>query len=134
MSDESSGPEATMNTRKRWIRAGAVLSLFAWGCQTFQPVPLPEGPSGPALEGPVQVTTVEGERIVLRDVRVEGDALVGVNDGGRWAVPLDRVESVEERRFDTGRTVLATGLVVLIAVGIGAAIGSSIDVGPGLNH
>jgi hypothetical protein len=103
---------------------GALLLSACMGWQSA-PVPAPRAAGEPLVLGTARLTTWSGpdepagfrERIVLRDVQVRGDSLVGW-DGAipgeprRVALHRIRVSGLELRRVDRWRT----GAVVVLTV------------------
>lgn len=108
---------------------GALLLSACMGWQSA-PVPAPRPPGEPLVLGTARLTTWSGpdgpagfrERIVLRDVQVRGDSLVGW-DGSiqgeprRVAVHRIRVTGLERRGLDGWRTGAAVVLSVVAVYG-----------------
>jgi hypothetical protein len=67
----------------------------------------------------VRVTTTAGDRVTIRDPRIEGDVLSGrlLDERNRrtdilWRAPLPEVEEVAVPRTSVARTVLAVGFAI----------------------
>ena len=91
-----------------------LLAYLAAACSTYK---VSTAPVAETLAKPVQEArvTVRGRGVVdLRDVRVNGDSMVGFVRGPstRFAVETSAVEAVEVKRLDTMRTVLLTAGIV----------------------
>lgn len=113
-----------------------LLALLVSGCMRWHSIPLPspreQGDS--VLLGTLRVTTRPGtelapsrERMVLRDVRVQGDSLIGwggtrLDSNQRIAVHRDQVLGLEDGRIDWRRTGTVAGVVVLSVVAVYGAV------------
>lgn len=106
-----------MGRSNRWIRAGAVLALLTWGCQTLTPISPSELPQAPEADGEVRVTTRDGEQVVLQRTRIRDDRIVGETEIGERSIPLAEVASLEAKRMSESRVVLV-GLAATVALGL----------------
>lgn len=97
-----------MGRKKRWIRVGALLSLFTWGCQTFTPITPGELPQAPERDGAVRVTTTSGEEVLLANARIWEDRIVGDTEFGERSIALDEVVTMEAREMSETRVLLIT--------------------------
>jgi hypothetical protein len=109
-----------------------LLALLVSGCMGWQstPLPSPTAQGDSLLLGTLRVTTRPGtelapsrERMVLRDVRVQDDSLIGwggtrLDSNLRIAVHRDQVLTLENGRVDWGRTGTIAGVVVLSVVAV----------------
>ena len=98
------------------------------------PMPLPHEWGDSLRLGTLRVTARPGtelapsrDRMVLRDVTVHGDSLVGwggtrLDSNHRIAVHRDQVLRLENGRIDWGRTGKVAGVVVLSVVAVYAAV------------
>lgn len=113
----------------------ALGALLLCGCMRWQsaPTPAPRALGEPLVLGSACLTTWSGpnrpaglrKRIVLRDVQVRGDSLIGWGGGTvgsreRIAVHRDQVVGLEFGRTDWGRT--AGAVVLSVAVVYGALV------------
>lgn len=111
---------------------GVLGALLLSACMRWQgaPVPAPRASGEPLVLGTARVTTWSGpdgpvglrKRIVLRDVQVRGDSLIGwggetVGSRERIAVHRDQVAGLEFGRRDWGRTAGAVVLSVVVVYG-----------------
>jgi hypothetical protein len=115
-------------------RASSLILLLALafqaGCYSRHPAAVPRSPTDPAAAaideaGRVEVTTVTGQRMQLRNPRIEHPYVVGtvmVEMGGeRVQVHLDSIAEVNVMELDPGRTALgvvggALGAVAIMAL------------------
>lgn len=105
-----------MGPNKRWLRAGALLSLLTWGCQTLTPITPSDLPRAPETDGTVRVTMTNGDQLLLAEARIWEDRIVGETEFGERSIPLDEVASLEARHLSETRVVLF-GLAATIAAG-----------------
>jgi hypothetical protein len=113
-----------------WRAVGVVLILaqlsgcVSWRRQTEGIGPLVARTPPPTL----RVTRSSGLRDVLHEPRLEGDSLVGRDDGGlRFAVATADITEVAVQQVDPGKTagaLIAAGLTVVVIVAIANASGS----------
>lgn len=83
--------------------------------------------SGPVPGRTVRVRPVDGSRVMLREAAIAGDGVRGIetSSGATFSVATKAVVRAESVRLDTGKTLLAVGLliaaggVVLMVVGGG---------------
>ncbi|HEU4880856.1 MAG TPA: hypothetical protein VFT45_01385 [Longimicrobium sp.] len=113
-------------------RTALVLTLISIsGCMHWKQVrPLPSAEEAPVSLRSARLTTggmEEGRMrvaglVLLRDVQITGDSVIGWAQGAgdRVAVPRNQVSSLESRGIDTLRTAGVTTLVVLLAYGAAA--------------
>lgn len=106
-----------MVPNKRWIRAGALLSLLTWGCQTLTPITPSDLPRAPETDGEVRITMTNGDQVVLEEARIREDRIVGETEDGERSIPLDEVESLEAKQLSEARVVLF-GLAATVAAGL----------------
>jgi hypothetical protein len=98
---------------------GALL-LTACGSWQMQTVSPQQMLSDPRYAGrTVRLTTMENDRVVVRDVELRGERIVGRQDYSPFTIPLAEVREVETRHISPGRTV---GLIAGTAATLGAAI------------
>jgi hypothetical protein len=94
-----------------------MLALHLAGCKTMQPL---EGPYAATLPASaperVRVTTSTGDRLTIREPRIEDDVLSGelLDDRNRrteirWSSPLSEVQQIEVSETHDGLTLLALG-------------------------
>jgi hypothetical protein len=94
-----------------------MLALHLAGCKTMQPL---EGPCAATLSTSaperVRVTTSTGDRLTIREPRIEDDVLSGelLDDRNRrteirWSSPLSEVQQIEVSETHDGLTLLALG-------------------------
>jgi hypothetical protein len=118
---------------RRRYRAPAILMLLLHlaGCTTMRPI---EGPYAATLPASaperVRVTTSTGDRLTIREPRIEDDVLSGelLDDRNRrteirWSSPLAQVQAIEVSETNTALTALAVGVGVvlgLFAIGVAA--------------
>jgi hypothetical protein len=79
------------------------------------------GPA-PQLEGPIRVTRADKSTVILFDVVVSGDSLIGFTRGDssrRFAMPLTEVNKIETRQLQ--RSVVYVQYYLLIVGGVGLA-------------
>jgi hypothetical protein len=67
----------------------------------------------------LRLTTTENQRMVLRDVQLRGEQVVGREGYSSITIPIAKVREVATPRFSPGRTV---GLIVGSAALVGGAI------------
>ncbi|HEX2078467.1 MAG TPA: hypothetical protein VHG08_12185 [Longimicrobium sp.] len=113
-----------------------LLALLASGCMRWHstPLPSPREQGDSVLLGTLRVTARPGtelvpsrERMVLRDVRVHGDSLIGwggtrLDSNHRIAVHRDQILGLEYGRIDWRRTGNVAGAVVLTVVAVYGAV------------
>jgi len=95
------------------------LTLLAFMSACHKWVPL-EPPVAQAITeeepGTVRVTLADNSRVVLKEPRVSGDSLIGLDD--TVGVPLEEVQQVEAQRANTLATIgLVVGSVLLVYAG-----------------
>ena len=92
----------------------ALVALFVWvaGCYNYTPI----GPGEVGYYGKVRVWTIDGEREVISDPRVEADSLRGKDVR---AIALIHVAEIEAISLNVERTVLSVGSIVLGAIAVG---------------
>ena len=78
-------------------------------------------------ESRVLLTLKHGEPLELHEPWVRSDSIGGRVGTLTWAVPLDLVESVKVRRFDTWATVAVVGIPLLFLGFMGAVVGSPFE-------
>jgi hypothetical protein len=91
-----------------------VLALALGACTTRWPQPAPRPGQDRFLAGPVYVTRTDGSTVLLDDVTLSADSVVGREHAGthaRVAIAMGEVQRVEQRRANP----LATVAVVLVA-------------------
>lgn len=106
-----------MVPNKRWLRAGALLSLLTWGCQTLTPITPSDLPRAPETDGEVRITMTNGDQVVLEEARIQDDRIVGETENGERSIPLDEVASLEVKQLSEARVVLV-GLAATVAAGL----------------
>jgi hypothetical protein len=97
-----------------------MLLLHLAGCKTMQPLETPYTVTlYESAADDVQVTMRAGDRLTIRDPRIEGDVLSGqlLDERNRrtdilWRAPLSEVEQVAVPRTSVARTVLAVAFAV----------------------
>lgn len=122
--------------RTSFVVLAVLGALLLSACMRWQssPVPAPRGPDEPLVLGTARLTTWSGpdgpaglrRRIVLRDVQVRGDSLVGWDEAvpgapRRVSVHRIRVSGLELRERDwwrTGAVVVLTVVAVYGATGL----------------
>ena len=103
----------------RSVALGALL-LTACGSWQVQTVSPQQALSDPRYVGrTVRLTTMENERIVVRDVQLRGEHIVGREGYSPFTIPLAKVREVATKHFSPGRTV---GLIVGTAATVGGVI------------
>lgn len=115
----------TSNRTGAMRAVAAVLFLMQLaGCRSWRPYGLEPGQT--RIPGTVRLTLTTDEQLEMRDPFVVGDsAIAGRQDaaGPVWTIPLTDVRSLEERRFDPGRTAaLLIGVTIVGAVVIPLAV------------
>jgi len=101
-----------------------MLALHLAGCKTMQPL---EGPYAATLPASaperVRVTTSTGDRLTIREPRIEDDVLSGelLDDRNRrteirWSSPLAQVQAIEVSETNTALTALAVGVGVVLGL------------------
>jgi hypothetical protein len=104
------------------LRSVALSALLLTACGTWQvqAVSPQQAMSDPRYVGKtLRLTTMENERIVLRDVQLRGEHIVGREGYSSITVPLAKVREVATQRFSPGRTV---GLIAGTAASLGAVL------------
>ena len=103
----------------RGVALGALL-LTACGSWQVQTVSPQQALSDPRYVGrTVRLTTMENERIVVRDVELRGEHIVGREGYGPFTMPLAGVREIATKRFSPGRTV---GLIAGTAATLGGVL------------
>ena len=103
----------------RSVALGALL-LTACGSWQVQTVSPQQTLSDPRFAGrTVRLTNMENERIVVRDVQLRGDHIVGREGYSSITMPLAKVREVATKRFSPGRTA---GLIAGTAATVAAAV------------
>jgi hypothetical protein len=101
-----------------------MLALHLAGCKTMRPI---EGPYAATLSTSaperVRVTTSTGDRLTIREPRIEDDVLSGelLDDRNRrteirWSSPLSEVQAIEVSETNTALTALAVGVGVVLGL------------------
>ena len=95
----------------------ALVGLFVWqtGCYNYTPI----RPDEVGYYGKVRVWTIDGEREVISDPRVEADSIKG-NDVS--TIALIRVAEIEAVSLDVVRTVITVGGIVWGAIALGYVV------------
>jgi hypothetical protein len=88
--------------------AAALLGAQLSACTGWRQQPLPPSPRTGSV-GTARVTRSDQSVVLLRNVRIERDSLVGFGDEGRVAIATAEVAQLDVRMVDTTRTVLAVG-------------------------
>ena len=103
----------------------ALIGLFVWvsACYTYTPIE----PSEVAYYGKVRVWTIDGEREVISDPRVEADSLKGKDAS---AISLFQVAELEGMNLNTEQTVIAVGTIVAAAVAVGIVVADLVSCSP----
>jgi hypothetical protein len=102
-------------------RSVALSALLLTGCGTWQvqPVSPRKALSDSQYVGKtLRLTTMENEHIVLRDVQLRGEHIVGREGYSSVTIPVAKVRQVATRRISPGRTV---GLIAGTAAALGVA-------------
>ena len=102
----------------------SALLLTACGTWQVQAVSPQQAMSDPRYVGKtLRLTTMENERIVLRDVQLRGEHIVGREGYSSITIPLAKIREIATKRFSAGRTVgliagtaATLGVVFLIAI------------------
>lgn len=107
-----------MTRPARWI--AVLLQLAAApACTSYQALadPVADLATYPSPVGPARVTLRSGERINFVSVRVEGDSLRGVFEGGgSRAFALTYVQTIELRLYDSEKSDKWTNVAVCAIV------------------
>jgi hypothetical protein len=92
----------------------ALVGLLVWvtGCYNYTPI----GPSQVGYYGRVRVSTIDGERKVISEPRVEADSLRGKDVR---TIALIQVAELEGISLNEAETVMAVGTIVLGAIAVG---------------
>jgi len=105
-----------------------VFLLTPMACYSYNQVQLSRD-HAPEVAGDVRVVRTNQQSMVLHHAHVVGDSLVSESNGSRTAIALADVQTLQERRLESGRTALAVvggvAVAVLVAVAIGSAGGGS---------
>ena len=103
----------------------ALVALFVWvaGCYNYTPI----GPGEVGYYGKVRVWTIDGEREVISDPRVEADSLKGKDVN---AIALIQVAELEGMNLNTEQTVIAVGTIVAAAVAVGIVVADLVSCSP----
>ena len=103
-----------------WSVALGALLLTACGSWQVQAVSPQQALSDPRYVGrTVRLTTVENEQVVVGDVQLRGEHVVGREGYRPFTIPLARVREVATKHISPGRTV---GLIAGTAAAIGGVI------------
>ena len=101
-----------------WARRGLPTLALLSACQSW--VPSASKPSvavATARAERVRIATLDGPEVILTNVRISGDSVVGIgNRGERTATALSRVTGVETRQVDPVKTLISSFTVVVIGV------------------
>lgn len=103
------------------LRSFALSALLLTACGTWQvqAVSPRQALSDPRYVGKtLRLTTMENDRIVLRDVQLRGEHVVGREGYSSITIPLAKVREVATQRFSPGRTagLLAGTAATFVAV------------------
>jgi hypothetical protein len=101
------------------LRSVALCALLLTACGSWQvqTVSPRQALSDPRYAGKtVRLTTTENERIVVRDVQLRGERVVGREGYSPFTIPLARVREVSTKHISPGRTV---GLIAGTAATLG---------------
>ncbi len=103
----------------------ALACLFVWvtACYNYTPI----GPGEVGYYGKVRVWTIDGEREVISDPRVEADSLKGKDAS---AISLFQVAEIEGMNLNTEQTVIAVGTIVAAAVAVGFIVANLVSCSP----
>jgi|SRR5687768_10130634 len=110
-------------SRRVWLFCIAATLFLPAACTTHQPVSVPTVATNDSVPmGIVRVTKADGTTIHLEAAFIRGDSITGTIDGASGAptgVPLDSVQSIEQKRLDVVRTVMTTiqyaGAIAIVA-------------------
>ena len=113
-----------------WFPTGARISLsvvaivaFAGSCKTWVPTNAKE-PALPATqEGPIRVTRADKTSVILTDIEVTADSLIGFaqeDPSRRVAIPLSDVKKVEKQELKRAVVYAQYYFYFVAIVGMGA--------------
>jgi hypothetical protein len=103
-----------------------VLALTLGACTTRWPQPVPRPGQDRFLAGPVYVTRTDGTTVLLDNVTLSADSVVGREHAGtqaRVAIAAGEVQKVEWRRTNPFATAVVVLLVAAGALGVSILIG-----------
>ena len=117
-----------VSTPRRTRRCALVCACLQ-GCTSWHPVntPLPELlATKPTVT--LQLADRGGQRLILRQLQLDGDSLHGLVSGVPRAIALTDVTSVAVRRVNPAATIVLIGGLVLV---VGGIVAMSTHVGGG---
>jgi hypothetical protein len=105
----------------RWIlKTAAVFTvfLFSWTCVQTHSVTVDEVKIAPT-NGRAVIYETDGKMYELRNVRIEGDTLVGTSDYGKTAsIPIKNVRSIEIRKTNFLVPILVAGAAAVVVIAV----------------
>ena len=106
---------------KRFLTVLTMLSYLA-ACTSWQ-----VRPTAPQEAANLRITLADGTRMLLHDSQPIGDSIVGYTTEGsdgpglhRVAVPMAELQQIEQKRSDTGKTLLVVGLAAIVGLIVAA--------------
>ena len=102
-----------------------LVGLFVWvtACYNYTPI----GPGEVGYYGKVRVWTIDGEREVISDPRIEADSIKGKDAS---AIALLQVAELEAMILNVEGTVIAVGTIVAAAVVVGIVVADLVSCSP----
>ena len=113
-----------------WFPTGARISLgvvaivaFAGSCKTWVPTNAKEPTLSATQEGPLRVTRADKTSVILTDIKVTADSLIGFTQedpSRRIAIPLSDVRNVEKQELKRAVVLTRYYFYFVAIVGMGA--------------
>ena len=110
-------------TRPRISVGVFVFVALTAGCKTWVPESAKERVLPATQQGPVRVTRADSTIVILTDVEVTGDSLIGFaqeDPSHRVAIPLSDVRNVEKRELNRAVVLARYYFYIVGIVGVGA--------------
>jgi|GEM_PF-2399551 len=102
------------------IVALSALLFFTWGCTSMKTISSDEF-SNLNERMTIQITTMDGAQLIVKEPRIQDSTLVGIMDGERIAeIDLSDIETIKKKKLNYLKTSVAgavgiAGVMVLIS-------------------